>query len=104
MNESYPSSWTRALLPTATLRVLAGGPAHGYAIAQALDELGFGRPKGGSLYPVLAKLEDQGFITGQWAEGDGGPGRKTYAITASGAAELDAARTRLGQLHRALSD
>ena len=72
------------------LAVLRRGDSHGYAITQAMQEAGFGRVTGGGLYPVLGRLEEAGLVMARWAEGDGGPGRKIYALTEAG--------------HRALSD
>lgn len=86
----WPTPWVRATLGTATLAVLSDGPLHGYGIAVTLAERGFGRPKGGSLYPLLATLEADGAVTAIWAPGASGPGRKTYALT-------DTGRTRLAQ-------
>ncbi|CAM4295289.1 lineage-specific thermal regulator protein [Corynebacterium hadale] len=91
-------------MPAAVLRCLADGPAHGYAIAQSLEPLGFGRPKGGSLYPVLGKLEDADLIEAHWAPSESGPGRKTYSITSKGKAELFDYGTQLDQLRTALRD
>lgn len=99
---SFPQPWIRAFMPTAVLRCLRDGPAHGYSIAQSLEALGFGRPKGGSLYPVLGKLEDAGFIQAHWTQSESGPGRKTYAITAKGEAELADAHAQLDQLRASL--
>lgn len=91
-------------MPAAVLRCLADGPAHGYAIAQSLESLGFGRPKGGSLYPVLGKLEDAELIEASWAQSESGPGRKTYSITTKGKAELFDYGTQVDQLRAALRD
>ncbi|WP_147916704.1 PadR family transcriptional regulator [Ruania zhangjianzhongii] len=84
----WPTPWVRAALGTATLAVLSDGPLHGYGIAVTLAERGFGRPKGGSLYPLLATLEAEGAVTAIWAQGASGPGRKTYALTDAGRARL----------------
>jgi len=65
------------------------GRLHGYAIAQALAAHGFGLLKGGSLYPVLGRLEEAGDVTAQWAEGSGGPGRREYELTDAGRARLE---------------
>ncbi|MCG7426065.1 PadR family transcriptional regulator [Helcobacillus massiliensis] len=79
-----PQAWARAVMPTAILACLTAEDLHGYALALRLDERGLGKPKGGSLYPVLARLEADGCITATWVDGDAGPGRKQYAITAAG--------------------
>lgn len=82
----WPSAWVRAALEPAILGALMGGPLHGYGIAQALAARGFGTLRGGSLYPVLARLEEAGHVSTRWVEGQGGPGRKDYALTDAGRA------------------
>lgn len=83
---SWPPAWIRAGLDLAVLGSLTGGPLHGYGIAQALAGRGFGVLKGGSLYPVLNRLEEAGDVTASWVEGHSGPGRKEYALTDAGRA------------------
>lgn len=83
----WPTSWVRAALEPAILGLLLDGPLHGYAITQTLAARGFGTLRGGSLYPVLARLEEAGHLSTHWVEGQGGPGRKDYALTDAGRAE-----------------
>ncbi|WNB87426.1 PadR family transcriptional regulator [Cellulomonas sp. ATA003] len=71
--------------------MLSQGGAHGYAVAQRLQAAGIGPVKGGALYPVLNRLEQEGALTSTWQEGQGGPGRKVFTLT-------DQGRTRLGAL------
>jgi PadR family transcriptional regulator PadR len=85
----WPASWVRAALDVAVLAALADGPLHGYAIAQDLAAHEFGLLKGGSLYPVLGRLEDAGALEATWVEGHGGPGRREYALTDAGRQRLD---------------
>ncbi|MBS2940308.1 helix-turn-helix transcriptional regulator [Nocardioides sp. J2M5] len=84
----WPAPWVRAALDVAVLATLDAGPLHGYAVAQALAERGFGLLKGGSLYPVLNRLEEGGDVDATWVEGQGGPGRKAYDLTAQGRTRL----------------
>lgn len=86
--DDWPSEWLRGVLGVCVLRVLSDGPTYGYAIAAALAEGGLGTLKGGTLYPLLKRLEDAGQVTIEWRAGDGGPGRKYYHLTRSGADEL----------------
>ncbi|WP_344127669.1 PadR family transcriptional regulator [Luedemannella flava] len=89
MSESrWPSEWLRGVLELCVLGVLADGPTYGYAIAQRLEEAGLGVVKGGTLYPLLARLEADGFVESSWQAGDGGPGRKYFSLTRTGAARL----------------
>ena len=80
----WPTPWVRASLDLAVLASLTAGRLHGYAIAQALAARGFGVLKGGSLYPVLGRLEEAGYVEATWVEGQGGPGRREYELTAVG--------------------
>ena len=70
------------------LAVVAEGETYGYAIAQRLERVGLGQIKGGTLYPILLRLEQDGLVTSSWGAGQGGPGRKFYRITDVGTAEL----------------
>lgn len=80
----WPSEWMRGLLTLAVLRVLADGPTYGYEIAARLEAGGLGVVKGGSLYPLLSRLEVAGHVETQWREGQGGPGRKYFQLTRQG--------------------
>ncbi|HYJ48903.1 MAG TPA: PadR family transcriptional regulator [Microbacterium sp.] len=71
------------------LSLLDEGPRHGYDIMQALSDRTGGTytPSAGTIYPRLAKLEEEGLVTKTV------DGRKTvYEITDAGRAEV-AART-----------
>src|SRR5579871_7009642 len=71
------------------LATLAGGPAHGYAIAQALR----GRSGGafdlaeGTLYPALHRLERAGLVASDWSTHEGRR-RRTYRLTPAGTRAL----------------
>ncbi len=64
-------------------------PSHGYLIAQILNDMigPYAKVSNGRLYPLLAKLEQQGLIAAyDEASGTNGNGRKvrSYAITEAG--------------------
>src|SRR3954468_15306177 len=84
----WPTEWLRGVLDVCVLAVLDEGPTYGYAISARLDELGLGAVKGGTLYPLLTRLEQAGLVTTQWRPGVGGPGRKYFALTTQGRDEL----------------
>jgi PadR family transcriptional regulator PadR len=87
-DQPWPSEWLRGVLEVCVLRVLADGETYGYAIASRLADNGLGVVKGGTLYPLLNRLESAGFVAAQWRAGDGGPGRKYYLLTDAGHLEL----------------
>ncbi|WP_427385285.1 PadR family transcriptional regulator [Janibacter sp. G56] len=80
----WPSEWLRGALGVCVLRILLEGPSYGYALTQALAEAGLGTVKGGTLYPLLSRLEQAGHVEVEWRPGDGGPGRKFFALTRTG--------------------
>ncbi len=72
------------MLALCVLAVVADEKTYGYAIAQRLHEAGKGTVKGGTRYPVLTRLEQDGLLVSTWREGDGGPGRKFFAASTAG--------------------
>lgn len=98
----YPPGWVRALLPLGILCTLEETGRHGYAIAHSLGTLGFGIPRGGSLYPALTRLEESGEITARWAPGPSGPARKVYDLTDRGRERLRTERALLQRLREEL--
>ena len=70
------------------LSLLEEKDRHGYEIGKLIEERSSGRLhfRIGSLYPVLCRLEEKGFIKGRWVESGGGPRRRHYHLTAKGRA------------------
>ncbi|WP_435199726.1 PadR family transcriptional regulator [Janibacter sp. GS2] len=87
-SEDLPTEWLRAVLPLAVLATVAEGETYGYLIAQQLKSAGLGTIKGGTLYPVLNRLERDGLVESSWREGIQGPGRKFFTITELGREHL----------------
>jgi DNA-binding PadR family transcriptional regulator len=70
----------------AVLLVLKNEPMHGYQVMNAISERtdGAWRPSPGAIYPTIAALEDEGFVT---VTVDGG--RKLVTITDAGREYID---------------
>ena len=101
----WPTAWTRAALEMTALAVVcAHGPTHGYDVAKRLQAAGLGEVKGGTLYPVLGRLADQGLLDSHWEPGDGGPGRKVVTATAAGHRALAHRAARWSQWTAAVAD
>jgi PadR family transcriptional regulator, regulatory protein PadR len=68
------------------------GPQHGYAIAARLEQVSSGalQLNMGTLYPGLMRLEQRGFVRGQWGVTDSNRRARFYAITAAGRRQLAA--------------
>ncbi len=66
------------------LTSLTGGPKHGYALIQDIEAMSAVRLGPGTLYGVLARLEQEGLVEALPADDR----RRPYKITAHGAAVL----------------
>src|SRR4051812_11270038 len=76
------------------LAILTEGDSYGYAIIKRVAELSGDSLQwtDGMLYPVLHRLERQGFVAAKWGVSESGRRRKYYRITEEGRAELAAQR------------
>jgi PadR family transcriptional regulator, regulatory protein PadR len=90
-------------LPLLVLEVLARGPSHGYAIAQAIKARSEGVLdfKEGTLYPTLHSLERDGHLESV-SEQVGGRERRAYRLTERGLGQLRAQRQAWRQLSGAI--
>jgi PadR family transcriptional regulator PadR len=86
------------------LRVLAGQPLHGYAIAQRIHQLSADelRVEEGALYPALQKLLLKGWVKAAWRESESGRQVREYRITASGRRQLDTEVAEYRRMARAI--
>lgn len=86
---SFISYFKRATSPLVVLNFLKERPMYGYEITAALKERSGGKYKISILYPVLYRLEDQGFIEISSTEVADGRARSYYSITDAGRAHLE---------------
>ncbi|HEV8572056.1 MAG TPA: PadR family transcriptional regulator [Actinomycetota bacterium] len=92
--------FSRGALELAVLALIQGRPRYGYDLLTSLGEAtdGFLAVKEGTVYPVLHRLEDAGYLSASWeAEGRGVP-RKYYAITPAGSRRLAVLRSEWDRL------
>jgi transcriptional regulator len=68
---------------------------HGYEISKLIEARSGGRLrfKVASLYPLLYRLEERGWIQGKWVEKPGERRRRFYRLTSTGRDVLAAQRT-----------
>ena len=88
MDQERRAQWLRGVLDLCVLATLAGGESYGYQLSQALTARGLGPIQGGTLYPVLLRLQRSGLVTAHWREGPSGPARKYYRLSAAGSQAL----------------
>lgn len=96
-----PAVFAHGSLRLYLLSLLSNSSMHGYELMQALDERfgGTYKPSAGTIYPRLAKLEDEGLVTKQK---DGR--RAIYAITEAGRSELQARQSELDAIEVDVTD
>jgi PadR family transcriptional regulator, regulatory protein PadR len=82
----------RGTLDLLILRTLELRPMHGVAIADRISQVTQGafQVKAGSLFPALHRLEQEGWIEGQWQESAEGRRVRSYTLTRDGKRQLAA--------------
>ena len=70
------------------------GPLHGYQIAARLEQVSAGalRLNMGTLYPGLMRLEQRGFVRGEWGVTENSRKARFYRITAVGRRQFAASK------------
>jgi PadR family transcriptional regulator PadR len=94
----------RGTLDLMILKTLAIEPRHGVGVADRIAQMSRGRFKlgPGSLFPALHRLEQEGFIAGEWTTTDEGRRAKVYRITAAGQKQLAAEKRNWDQVALAI--
>jgi PadR family transcriptional regulator, regulatory protein PadR len=77
------------------LSLLEHEPRHGYELSKLIESRSGGvlTFHVASLYPLLYRIEERGWIAGRWVEQAGQRRRRYYSITDEGKRILDAQRT-----------
>ena len=72
------------------LQILSLEPAHGYAIAQRIEQISrhVVQVGQGSLYPALHRLEQKTWLRSEWRESETGREAKFYSLTRTGRQQL----------------
>ena len=80
---------TLALMILKTLETL--GEMHGYGIARRIEQTSGDRlsVNYGTLYPALLKLEQEGYVAGEWGVSEANRKARYYKLTRAGRKRLD---------------
>jgi PadR family transcriptional regulator PadR len=86
------------------LQTLSLGPAHGYAIAQRIQQVSREavQVNQGSLYPALHRLEQKRWLKSAWRQSETGRAAKFYSITRAGQKQLAAEKETWARLAAAV--
>ena len=87
------------------LKSLARGPAHGYAVAEWIQQTSQQvlRVEEGALYPALHRLELRGLLKARWGASENNRRAKFYELTAEGQKHLLAESQRWARLSSAVA-
>jgi DNA-binding PadR family transcriptional regulator len=82
------------------LKLLEESPRHGYEVIRLLQDrfLGVYSPSPGTIYPRLARLEEEGLVTREVIKG-----KKVYSLTDKGRAELERRMDELADLEEEIT-
>jgi len=94
----------RGTAELAILSLLQEGPLHGYELARRIEEQTAGalRFTLAALYPMLYRMEQRGWIRGNWETASNGRRRRCYRLTSAGKKKLSPLRKEWDELFCAL--
>lgn len=78
----------KGVLEGCVLAIIKRQKVYGYELVQIMRDYGFTTIVGGTIYPLLQKLEKQGLIKSKELTSPDGPNRKYFFITAYGEEQL----------------
>src|SRR5882762_691881 len=87
---SEPSEILQGTLDLLILRTLELGPMHGLGVSDRIKQItgGVFVVKPGSLFPALQRLNQNGWIDGQWGESENNRRARYYTLTRAGRVQL----------------
>ena len=102
---SKPTELVQGTLDLLILKTIALQPMHGWAIAQRIHQMSeevlqVGQ---GALYPSLHKLEQNGWISSEWAMSENNRRAKYYTLTKAGRKALQYETAQWERLSAAIS-
>ncbi len=99
------SDLLRGTLDLLILKVLTLEPLHGLGISRRLEQItgGVFQVQPGTLFPALHRLEQRGYIEGEWRESENNRRAKYYGLTAEGLEQLGEERQNWVQVVAAIS-
>ena len=95
----------KGTLDTLVLKAVSWGPLHGFAITEWIEQRSGGALEvdDSALYQALHRIEDRGYIVGEWGVSQSNRRARYYHITASGRQQLKNESARLLRYASALS-
>ena len=92
------SQMLKGVLEGCLLAVISKGETYGYEMIERLETYGLTMVSEGSIYPVLLRMQKEGFVSTAMRPSPNGPKRKYYSLTPEGITELDGFKARWKEL------
>jgi PadR family transcriptional regulator, regulatory protein PadR len=104
-DRSEKNDLVQGTLDMLILKTLSGGPMHGYAVANRIQQASddFLKVEEGSLYPALHRMERRGWIEAEWGLSESKRKAKYYRLTAAGRAQLRVAARNWSRVMQAIA-
>jgi PadR family transcriptional regulator PadR len=90
----------RGVVPYCVLAMLANEEHYAFDLVRRLADLDGLVTSEGTIYPLLGRLAEAGFVTTTWRAGEGPRPRKYYALTDDGRVALDDFRAEWNRFER----
>lgn len=99
------SDLLRGTLDLLILKTLTLEPMHGLGISRRIEQTtqGVFQVQAGSLFPALKRLEQEGWIEGEWGESENNRRAKYYRLTATGQRRLGEEKDNWAQVAGAIA-
>src|SRR5438067_11701961 len=100
-----PVDLVQGTLDLLVLKTVSLEAKHGWAIAKRIQQVSGDilLVQQGSLYPALHRLEQQGWIKGEWRDSEIGRRAKFYSLTRKGRRHLDNERAQWERLSHGIN-
>ena len=79
----------KGILDACVMAIIEEQAVYGYELSQKLQKAGLPDISDGTIYPVLLRLQKNGFICSEIRASASGPNRKYYVLTENGTDELE---------------
>ncbi len=99
------TSLLQGTLDLLILKSLVAGEMHGLGIARRIQQITDGTfvVKPGSLFPVLHRMDEEGWISSFWGDSENNRRAKYYRLTKSGRKEFEVETKRCGRISWAIA-
>lgn len=100
--DNWTTQLRKGLLELAILNSVAPAPLYGYDIVRRLSDVDHLVITEGTVYPILSRLKNSGYVETYIEESPEGPARKYYRLTPRGREDLQRMNQHWDRLHDAI--